>query len=152
MPRSNSTVNSARFAPGSRLRRSYLDQTARVVAAYVSKNSVSAIELPKIIGEVHAALADLEGSPATPRKPAVPIKTSVTKNSIHCLEDGKVFRSIKRHLKTSHDLTPDQYRQKWGLSAHYPMVAPAYSFARSELAKQMGLGRKPRARRGKTAR
>jgi predicted transcriptional regulator len=133
-------------------RSSVVDQTTRIVAAYVSNNSVSAADLPRIIGEAHAALAGLDQPTPASRKPAVSIKNSVTKNAIVCLEDGKSFHSLKRHLKSGHDLTPEQYRQKWGLPADYPMVAPAYSTRRSDLAKKMGLGRKPNARRGKIAR
>jgi predicted transcriptional regulator len=152
MPRRIATQGSANSTSSSQLQHSYVNQASRIVAAYVSNNAVSAAELPKINEEAYTALANLAESATTLRKPAVPIKNSVTGNAIHCLEDGKSFRSIKRHLKTSHDLTPEQYRQKWGLAPNYPMVAASYSLARSELAKKMGLGRKPHVRRGKTAR
>jgi len=152
MPRSTSTETPANSASIAGARHFYIDQTAQIVSAYVSNNAVSAADLPNIIRQAHAALAGLSQPGTAVLKPAVPIKNSVTKNAILCIEDGKSFHSIKRHLKTKHGLTPDQYRQKWSLPADYPMVAPAYSTRRSELAKRMGLGRKPRAQRGKTAR
>jgi predicted transcriptional regulator len=122
--------------------------TADVVSAYVSNNPVPAADLPSLIGQVHAALMSrANGSieeKVEPLKPAVPIKRSVTPEYIISLEDGKKFKSLKRHLATHHGLTPDEYRAKWGLPADYPMVAPAYAAARSALAKTMGLGRKPK--------
>ncbi|MGQ3675401.1 MucR family transcriptional regulator [Xanthobacter sp. TB0139] len=121
----------------------HIDFTADIVAAYVSNNSVAANDLPALIESVHRALGQL-GTPSAPPaeelKPAVPIKKSVTPDYIICLEDGKKFKSLKRHLRTSYGMTPDAYREKWGLPKDYPMVAPAYAAARSELAKNMGLG------------
>jgi predicted transcriptional regulator len=122
---------------------SHIDFTADIVAAYVSNNSVAAADLPALIESVHRALGQL-GTPVAPpveeQKPAVPVKKSVTPEYIICLEDGKKFKSLKRHLRTSYGMTPDAYREKWGLPKDYPMVAPAYAAARSELAKNMGLG------------
>ena len=117
---------------------------ADIVAAYVSNNSVQAAELPALIQSVHASLMKAAGSAEppveAPKEPAVPIKKSVTNDHIVCLEDGKKFKSLKRHLATSYDLTPAAYRTKWGLPPDYPMVAPAYAAQRSELAKAAGLG------------
>lgn len=123
-----------------------IELTADVVSAYVSNNPVPAGELPALIGQVHAALRGTANG-ATPEKPealkpAVPIKKSVTPDYIISLEDGKKFKSLKRHLSTRYGLTPDEYRAKWGLPADYPMVAANYAAARSALAKTMGLGRK----------
>src|SRR3712207_2761224 len=129
----------------------YIELAADIVSAFVSNNSVPVAELPALIGSVHDALTKVaNGStqqPAEePKAPAVPIKKSVQPDYIVCLNDGKRFKSLKRHLRTVYNLTPDQYRAKWGLAHDYPMVAPNYAAARSELAKQMGLG----ARRWKT--
>jgi predicted transcriptional regulator len=127
-----------------------MELTADVVAAYVSNNSVPASELPNLIAEIHSAL-DRVGSNASEMvaadkpKPAVNPKKSVHDDYIVCLEDGKKFKSLKRHLMTHYNLTPDQYREKWNLDASYPMVAPNYAAARSQLAKSMGLGRKPKS-------
>ena len=123
-----------------------LNLTARVVSAHVAHNRVPTEDVPTLIREVHRALANTgQAETAAPRgEPAVPIKKSVQPDSIVCLEDGKKFKSLKRHLRTVYDLTPDQYRAKWGLPADYPMVAPNYAAARSELAKQMGLGARRR--------
>lgn len=120
---------------------------AEVVSAYVSNNPVPAAELPQLIRSVHAALAGLSGQAPAPVKeersaPAVNPKKSVFEDYIICLEDGKKFKSLKRHLMTHYKLTPEAYREKWALDASYPMVAPAYAKQRSALAKQMGLGRK----------
>ena len=127
-----------------------IELTADVVAAYVSNNPVPAGDLPNLISEIHAALGRVGGSGETPpadkQKPAVNPKRSVHDDYIVCLEDGKRFKSLKRHLMTHYGLTPDQYREKWGLDATYPMVAPSYAAARSELAKKMGLGRKRKGR------
>lgn len=118
--------------------------TADIVAAYVSNNPVPVGELPKLIGDIHAALNGI-GTPAVElvvkQEPAVSIKKSVTPDFIICLEDGKKFKSLKRHLQ-HFNLSPDQYRQKWNLPADYPMVAPNYAATRSALAKSIGLGRK----------
>ncbi|MER9791723.1 MucR family transcriptional regulator [Mesorhizobium sp. M0213] len=125
-----------------------IELTADVVSAYVSNNPVPVGELPALIGQVHAALKGTTGGVVSERpevlKPAVPIKKSVTPDYIISLEDGKKFKSLKRHLSTHYGLTPDEYRAKWGLPADYPMVAPNYAAARSALAKTMGLGRKPK--------
>lgn len=127
-----------------------IELTADVVAAYVSNNSVPVGELPALIADIHAALGRVGGTveqaPVEKQKPAVNPKKSVHDDYIVCLEDGKKFKSLKRHLMTHYGLTPDQYREKWGLDAGYPMVAPNYAAARSQLAKKMGLGRKPKGR------
>ena len=123
-----------------------IELTADVVASYVSNNPVPAGDLPNLIAEIHAALGRVGGAAEAPiadkQKPAVNPKRSVHDDYIVCLEDGKRFKSLKRHLMTHYGLTPDQYREKWGLDANYPMVAPTYAAARSQLAKKMGLGRK----------
>lgn len=120
--------------------------TADIVANYVANNPVQASDLPKIILEVHSALSTLGNEPAEPDRPTPPvsIKRSVTDDYIVCLEDGKRFKSLKRHLRTYHDMTPAQYRERWGLSRDYPMTAPGYAKRRSELAKEIGLGKKDR--------
>jgi predicted transcriptional regulator len=127
-----------------------IELTADVVAAYVSNNPVPAADLPNLIADVHAALGRVgngaEAAPADKQKPAVNPKRSVHDDYIVCLEDGKKFKSLKRHLMTHYGLTPDQYREKWGLDPSYPMVAPNYAAARSQLAKKMGLGRKRKGR------
>jgi predicted transcriptional regulator len=119
-----------------------------VISSYLKKNSVSASELPEVIGSVYAALAGRHAEPAEPVEqrpdPAVPIKRSVTPDYIVCLEDGKKLKMLKRHLATAYGLTPDEYRQRWGLAPDYPMVAPNYALQRSNLAKQIGLGSRPR--------
>ncbi|MEO0327266.1 MAG: MucR family transcriptional regulator [Pseudomonadota bacterium] len=124
-----------------------LELTSELVSAYVSNNPVSTIELPNLISEVHATLDRISDSngkkSAAAGKPAVPVKKSVHDEYIICLEDGKKFKSLKRHLKSHFDLSPEEYREKWGLPVDYPMVAPAYAKARSQLAREMGLGRKP---------
>jgi predicted transcriptional regulator len=128
-----------------------VELTAEVVSAYVSNNPVSTTDLPHLIGEVHNALLRLRGAAAEPpaekAKPAVNPKKSVFDDYIICLEDGKKFKSLKRHLRTHYDLSPEEYREKWGLAPDYPMVAPNYAAARSRLAREMGLGRKPGAKR-----
>jgi predicted transcriptional regulator len=120
--------------------------TADIVAAYVANNVISGEKLPDFIGSVYAALHKASVQGAEPPKveliPAVPVKKSVTHDYIICLEDGKKFKSLKRHLRTHYDLTPEEYREKWGLARDYPMVAPAYAAARSHLAKNMGLGQR----------
>jgi predicted transcriptional regulator len=127
-----------------------IELTTEIVSAYVSNNNVSASDLSNLITNVHLALhrtaAGLNEPEPEPLKPAVPVRRSVTPDHIVCLEDGMKFKSLKRHLRTHHDLTPQQYREKWGLPADYPMVAPNYAKARSNLAKQMGLGQKRRRR------
>lgn len=125
----------------------YIELAADVVASYVANNPVSTTELPSLIGEVYSALKTASGSesaaPVAKSKPAVPIKKSLTDDYIICLEDGKQFKSLKRHLRSHYDLSPEEYREKWGLPYDYPMVAPNYAKARSQLARDMGLGRKP---------
>jgi predicted transcriptional regulator len=121
-----------------------IDLTADIVSAYVSNNTVASTDLPGLINEVYGALqktaaASNEPEPE-PLKPAVPVKKSVMPDYIICLEDGKKFKSLKRHLRTHYNMTPEEYRDKWDLAADYPMVAPNYAAARSELAKKMGLG------------
>ncbi len=123
-----------------------IELTAEIVSAYVSSNSVASADLLSLISEVHAALHRTATGAVEPAaellKPAVSVKKSLTPDYIVCLEDGLRFKSLKRHLRTHYDLTPEAYREKWGLPTDYPMVAPNYAKARSNLAKQMGLGRK----------
>jgi predicted transcriptional regulator len=133
----------------------YIELAADIVSAYVSNNSVPAGDLPGLISDVHLALARVgngaaEASAEAP-KPAIAIKKSVTPDYIFCLEDGKKFKSLKRHLRTQYNLTPEQYREKWGLAPDYPMVAPNYAKARSDLAKEMGLGQQRRKRLARAA-
>ncbi|NJC05861.1 putative transcriptional regulator [Sphingomonas kaistensis] len=119
--------------------------TADIVAAHVSNNSVSVNDLPQLIQNVHGALSGLGGKPAEPEvklEPKVPIRSSVKPDYLVCLEDGKKLKMLKRHLMTHYSMTPDQYRQKWGLAADYPMVAPNYAEQRRTLAKSIGLGTK----------
>jgi predicted transcriptional regulator len=129
--------------------------TADVVAAYVAHNVLSADKLPDFIGSIYGALnkASVEAAeaPKVELTPAVPVKKSVTQDYIVCLEDGKKFKSLKRHLKSCYDLSPEEYREKWGLPRDYPMVAPAYAAARSNLAKSMGLGQRANAKAAKTS-
>jgi predicted transcriptional regulator len=128
----------------------FIELTAQIVSAYVGNNTVPAGEIPGLISQVHAALNRVAGKSgdgaSEPLKPAVALKKSITPEYIVCLEDGKKFKSLKRHLRTQYNMTPEQYREKWGLSADYPMVAPNYAAARSQLAKQMGLGQQRRRR------
>jgi predicted transcriptional regulator len=132
-------------APGN-----FIELTAEIVSAYVSNNTVPAADIPGMISQVYTALARVSGksgdATAEPLKPAVSVKKSITPEYIICLEDGKKFKSLKRHLRTQYNMTPEQYREKWGLGADYPMVAPNYAAARSQLAKQMGLGQQRRRR------
>jgi predicted transcriptional regulator len=127
------------------------EAAARIIAAYVANNPVKAAELPSLIQRTRAALASAGHTqpeePGEPQKPAVSIKKSIGHDHITCLEDGKQFKSLKRHLRTDHNLEPDEYRAKWGLPKDYPIVAPAYAEARSNLARQMGLGQKGRRAR-----
>jgi predicted transcriptional regulator len=122
------------------------DLTTAIVSAYVSNNNVPPAQLPEIIAAVSSALRERMAGPAVlqpePQEPAVPVRRSVTREEIVCLECGKRFKSIRRHLQTAHGLEPNEYRQKWGLRPDYPMTAPAYAEKRSELAKSLGLGRK----------
>ncbi len=119
-----------------------LELTTEIVSAYVSNNSIQSSELSSLIRNVHSTLQGLSGSkPAVEEaKPAIAVKKSVTDDHIVCLEDGKKFKSLKRHLRAKYDMTPEEYREKWGLPYDYPMVAPSYARKRSKLAKQMGLG------------
>ena len=124
---------------------------ADIVSAFVSNNSVPSSEIATLVGEVHVVLRrlkvpDLPVLEVEPQKPAVSPRKSVTDDYIICLEDGRKFKSLKRHLRSHFDLTPEQYREKWGLDADYPMVAPNYAKARSSLAREMGLGQKRRKR------
>lgn len=123
-----------------------VELSADIVSAYVANNNVTTSDLPTLIANVYEAMTRLgaqpEAPPAVPLVPAVSIRKSVTPDAIICLEDGKAFKSLKRHLSSKYGLTPEQYRTKWGLPSDYPMVAPAYAEARSALAKSMGLGRK----------
>jgi predicted transcriptional regulator len=132
--------------------KSLIELTAGIVTAYVSNNPTSASDIPALISQVHAALTRISGpEPAAvvidPGKPAVPVKKSMTAEYLICLEDGKKFKSLKRHLRTQYGMSPEQYREKWGLPADYPMVAPSYAVARSQLARKMGLGQQRRARK-----
>jgi len=125
--------------------------TVDIVAAFVGRNDVQAADLRGLITEVYCALSDSAAGIARETKngpdqqPAVPIKRSVHDEFIICLEDGKKFKSLKRHLRTHYNLSPEQYREKWGLPPDYPMVAPNYAAARSKLAKKIGLGRRKRS-------
>ena len=122
-----------------------------IVAAHVSNNGVTVDEVPDLIEKVYGALAGLGSSAAqeTPPEPAVSIRSSVKRDHIVCLEDGKKMKMLKRHLMTAYGMTPDDYRKRWGLPADYPMVAPAYAEKRRALAKKIGLGRKPGQKRGR---
>lgn len=123
-----------------------IDLTADIVAAHVSNNSVAVSDLPQLIANVHGALGSLSTAPAaaTRAEPSVSVRSSIKPDYIVCLEDGKRMKMLKRHLMTDHQMTPDQYRQKWGLNSDYPMVAPNYAEQRSNLAKSIGLGNKRR--------
>jgi predicted transcriptional regulator len=133
----------------------YIELAADIVSAYVSNNSVPSGDLPSLINDVHLALVKVAGSgseaPAEAPKPAIAVKKSITPDYIVCLEDGKKFKSLKRHLRTQYSMTPEQYRERWGLPVDYPMVAPNYAKARSQLAKQMGLGQQRRKRRARAS-
>jgi predicted transcriptional regulator len=124
-----------------------------IVAAYVSNNPVPVSDLPAMIRSIHATLGALSGAPSsdllTSQKPAVPVKKSVTNEFIICLEDGKKLKMLKRYLRSNYNLTPEEYRAKWGLPADYPMVAPNYAAQRSEFAKKIGLGRNAPAHKGR---
>ena len=129
----------------------FIELTAEIVSAYVSNNTVPAGDLSSLINQVHAALTRVSSGqaelPSEPLKPAISVKKSIAPDYIVCLEDGKKFKSLKRHLRTHYDLSPEEYREKWSLPADYPMVAPNYAAARSQLAKQMGLGQQRRRRK-----
>jgi predicted transcriptional regulator len=131
-----------------------LTLTADIVAAHVSNNSVAVNDLPQLIQNVHSALTGISGSSAAPEarpEPKVSIRASIKPDYIVCLEDGKKQKMLKRHLMTNHGMTPDEYRQKWGLAVDYPMVAPNYAEQRRTLAKSIGLGTKRRKPRGRKA-
>ncbi len=121
---------------------SSLELVSKIVSAYVSQNSVPPGELSHLIRTVHEALMGPGQAASSRPEPAVPIKKSVKPDYVVCLEDGKKLKTLKRHLRTSYDMSPDEYRQRWGLPADYPMVAPKYAAVRSALAKKIGLGRK----------
>jgi predicted transcriptional regulator len=132
-----------------------IEVTAGLVAAYVSGNTIAASDVPALIRSVHNALASVggagEATAEVNKEPAVSVRRSITPDYLICLEDGRKFKSLKRHLRTKYDLSPEQYRARWDLPKDYPMVAPNYAQARSDLAKQMGLGqggRKPARKRG----
>jgi predicted transcriptional regulator len=129
---------------------SYIELTADIVSAYVSNNSVPASDISTLISQVHSALLRVSNGQgevvSETLKPAVAVKKSITPEFLICLEDGKKFKSLKRHLRTQYNMTPEHYREKWSLPPDYPMVAPKYAEARSQLAKQMGLGQQRRRR------
>ena len=130
-----------------------LRMTAEVAAAYVGNNALPATQLPEVIKTIYSSIAALEGGGpvgAAGLRPIVPVKKSIAPDYIICLEDGKKLKMLKRHLRTSYGMTPEEYRIKWGLPADYPMVAPNYAEQRSAFAKKIGLGRKPGARKAKT--
>jgi predicted transcriptional regulator len=126
-------------------RNELLEMAAKVTAAYVAHNRVDTASLTTVLTQIHDELRSLLGVPAAPvGKPAVPVKKSISTDYIVCLEDGKKLRTLKRYLRTHYDMSPEEYRAKWGLPYDYPMVAPAYAKLRSDFAKKLGLGRKPR--------
>lgn len=129
----------------------FIELTADIVSAYVRNHSVPAAEIPALINQVHSALLQVSNGAKPiaiePAKPAISVKKSITSDFIVCLEDGKKFKSLRRHLRSKYNMTPEQYREKWGLAPDYPMVAPNYAAARSRLAKQMGLGQQRRRKR-----
>ena len=133
-----------------------LGLTAEIVAAHVSNNPVALADLPNLIQEVYRTLSSVGTPVAKPEperpQPAVPVKKSITPEYLICLEDGKKLKMLKRHLQTAYNMTPDQYRERWGLSSDYPMVAPNYAKHRSSLAKKIGLGTKPRGRPARASR
>jgi predicted transcriptional regulator len=134
-------------APG----KSPVELTANIVSAYLSNNPTPASDIPNLISQIHAALMRVSSgridAPLEPAKPAVSAKKSITPEYLVCLEDGKRFKSLKRHLRTQYNMTPEQYRDKWSLPADYPMVAPNYAVARSQLAKKMGLGQQAKKKK-----
>ncbi len=131
--------------------KSFIDLTANIVSAYLRNNPTPAAEIPNLISQIHAALLRVSSgraeTPPETAKPAVSVKKSVNADYLVCLEDGKRFKSLKRHLRTQYNMTPEQYRDKWGLPPDYPMVAPNYAVARSQLAKKMGLGQQAKRQR-----
>lgn len=137
--------------PDSNQRTELLALTTQIVTAHVSNNTVAVGDLPSLINQVYSTLSGLGGeAPVAGRQePAVPIKKSVTADYIICLEDGSKHKMMKRYLMTAYNMTPEQYRKKWGLPADYPMVSPNYAKTRSQLAKKSGLGTRPRGGRGR---
>mmetsp|Transcript_6625 Transcript_6625/g.8059 ORF Transcript_6625/g.8059 Transcript_6625/m.8059 type:complete len:139 (-) Transcript_6625:18-434(-) len=134
----NQEINRVDAAPAD-----IMECASDIVSAYVSNNPIQSAELPDLIREIHATLTTLgsaNGSAQTP-EPAIPVKKSITDDFLICLEDGKKFKSLKRHLRSKYGLSPEEYREKWGLPYDYPMVAPSYARKRSALAKEMGLGK-----------
>ena len=131
--------------------KSLVDHTAAIVSAYLSNNPTPASEIPNLINQIHAALLRVSSgraeAPPEPARPAVSVKKSIHSDFLVCLEDGKRFKSLRRHLRSQYNMTPEQYREKWGLPPDYPMVAPNYAVARSQLAKKMGLGQQRRRER-----
>jgi predicted transcriptional regulator len=128
----------------------FVELAASIVSSYVSNNTVPPTEISGLIAQVHAALVRVAASgdgSSEPARPAIPVKKSIHSDYLVCLEDGKRFKSLKRHLRSHYNMSPEQYREKWGLPPDYPMVAPAYAVTRSQLAKKMGLGQQ--RRRGK---
>tara|TARA_R110002126_G_scaffold241323_5_gene384772 strand:- start:5811 stop:6236 length:426 start_codon:yes stop_codon:yes gene_type:complete len=123
-----------------------IQMTAEIVSSYVANHSVAPDDMPDLINKIHRAISDHSiagnGRAASAQAPAIDISDSISEEFLICLEDGKQFKSLKRHLMTHYNMAPEEYREKWGLPYDYPMVAPAYAKARSELAKQMGLGQK----------
>jgi predicted transcriptional regulator len=135
---------------------SNIELAAEITSAYVSNNSVRISDLPGLFGEIHSALVRISSGTAVvavpeAQPPAVPIKKSIANDHLVCLEEGRIFKSLKRHLRTNHDMTPEEYRQKWHLAPDYPMVAPAYAKTRSALAKKSGLGQVRRKQEKLTA-
>jgi len=130
--------------------KNFVEMAAGIVSAYVSNNTVPPSDIPALIAQVHAALLSVAAGaerPAEAARPKVSVKKSMTSEYLVCLEDGKRFKSLKRHLRSQYNMSPEQYREKWGLPPDYPMVAPNYAVARSQLARKMGLGQQ--RRRGK---
>ena len=121
--------------------------TTDIVAAYVSNNSVDKDDLPALIAQIHGAMREIQGGAGDVPKPAAPLKKSITPDFIICLEDGKKLKMLRRHLKSQFGMTPEDYRQRWGLPSDYPMVAPNYAKKRQELAKKIGLGKKHRKKK-----
>jgi predicted transcriptional regulator len=119
-----------------------IELTTRIVSAYLANNTVKADDLPVLIQNVHESLSGInpDGAKGVPETPAVPVQQSITEDHLICLEDGEKFKSLRRHLRSKYDMSPEEYREKWGLPYDYPMVAPSYARRRSMLAKQMGLG------------
>ncbi len=130
----------------------FLELTTEIVAAHTGNNTVAVGDLPQLIQDVYKTLVTLGTAPTVPERPqpAVPVRKSVFPDFVICLEDGKKLKMLKRHLKTAYNMTPEEYRERWGLAPDYPMVAPNYAKHRSNLAKKIGLGTKPRKRRRKT--